>query len=234
MLRSSVPRRTFSSRVPADAARSAVDRSSTERTGWPAAATIRSPEARPARAAGLSSGAYLSSKLLVLGVISVVQSIILVLLGVGGRPMPPQGAFLKSFPLVEILLGIAVLALASMCLGLLVSALVTTSEKAMPFLVLLTMIQVILSGGVISLAHKAGLSQLAMIAPSRWGFGAVASTANLNVISPSAGGNFTDPLWTHSAANWLRDLAILVGLGVIFSLLTWLRLRRLGPRRRKG
>ena len=35
-----------------------------------------------------------------------------------------------------------------MCLGLLVSALVSTSEKAMPFLVLLTMIQVILSGGV--------------------------------------------------------------------------------------
>ena len=28
----------------------------------------------------------------------------------------------------------------------------------MPFLVLLTMIQVILSGGVISLVHKAGLS----------------------------------------------------------------------------
>ena len=40
------------------------------------------------RAAGLSSGAYLSSKLLVLGVISVVQSFILVLIGVAGRPMP--------------------------------------------------------------------------------------------------------------------------------------------------
>jgi ABC-type multidrug transport system ATPase subunit len=186
------------------------------------------------RAAGLSSGAYLSSKLLVLGVIAVAQSVVLVLLGLAGRPMPPQGALLKGSPLVEILLGIAVLALASMCLGLLVSALVSTSEKAMPFLVLLTMIQVILSGGVISLVHKAGLSQLAMIAPSRWGFGAVASTANLNVISPTAGGNFTDPLWDHTAGTWLRDMGAQAALAIIFALLAWVRMRRLGPRRRKG
>ena len=34
----------------------------------------------------------------------------------------------------------------------------------------------------------------------------MASTANLNVISPSAGGNFTDPLWNHTAGTWLRDM----------------------------
>ena len=84
-----------------------------------------------------------------LGVISIVQSFLLVLLGVAGRTMPAHGAFLTGAPLVEIMLGIAVLAVASMCLGLLVSALVSTSEKAMPFLVLLTMAQVILSGGVL-------------------------------------------------------------------------------------
>ena len=66
--------------------------------------------------------------------------------------MPAHGAFLTGAPLIEIMLGIAVLAVASMCLGLLVSALVSTSEKAMPFLVLLTMAQVILSGGVLLLA----------------------------------------------------------------------------------
>jgi ABC-type multidrug transport system permease subunit len=55
---------------------------------------------------------------------------------------------LTHLPLIELLLGIAVLSLTSMCLGLLVSALVSTSEKAMPLLVLLTMVQVILSGGV--------------------------------------------------------------------------------------
>ncbi len=185
------------------------------------------------RAAGLSSGAYLSSKLLVLGVISVAQSFILVLIGLAGRPMPPTGSFLTGAPLAELLLGIAALALASMCLGLLVSALVSTSEKAMPFLVLLTMVQVILSGGVLSLSGKAGLEQLAYIAPSRWGFGAVASTANLNVINPTLG-NFTDPLWAHTSTAWLRDMGYTIGLAVIFTLLTWIKLRRIGPRRRRG
>jgi ABC transport system ATP-binding/permease protein len=186
------------------------------------------------RAAGLSCGAYLGSKLLVLGVVAVLQSVVLVLIGLGGRPMPSQGAFLTSMPLAEILIALAVLALASMCLGLLVSALVSTSEKAMPFLVLLTMIQVILSGGVISLAGKAGLSQLAWISPSRWGYGALAATANLDGITPSIAGNFTDPLWTHSAATWLQDMGAQAALGLIFVLLAWARLRRLGPRHRRG
>ncbi len=185
------------------------------------------------RAAGLSSGAYIASKLMVLGAISIVQSLVLVVLGLVGRPLPSHGALLSGLPLVEILLGIALLALASMCLGLLVSAMVSTSEKAMPFLVLLTMIQVILSGGVVSLAGKVGLSQLAWVSPSRWGFGAVAATTNLNLITPAAPGNIVDPLWRHTSTNWLRDMGVLVGLAVVFTLLAYLRLRRLSPGRRR-
>ena len=186
------------------------------------------------RAAGLSSGAYLFSKLLVLGVISIVQSFLLVLLGVAGRsPMPAHGAFLTGAPLIEIMLGIAVLAVASMCLGLLVSALVSTSEKAMPFLVLLTMAQVILSGGVLLLTSP--LTYLAAISPSRWGYAAVATTVNYDKISPPAQfGGIIDPLWTQSSANWLRDMGLMIGLAAVYSVLTWIRLRRIGPRRRKG
>jgi ABC-type multidrug transport system ATPase subunit len=185
------------------------------------------------RAAGLSSGAYICSKLIVLGVITVVQSIILVVVGVAGRPLPPKGAFLTGAPLLELLLGITVLALASMCLGLLVSALVNTSEKAMPVLVLLTMIQVVLSGGVVPLAGKMGAAQLAWIAPSRWGFGTVASTADLNVLTPAAPGAITDPLWRHTSTNWLRDMGIQAGLAVLFAILAYLRVRRLRPGRRR-
>ena len=123
--------------------------------------------------------------------------------------------------------------MASMCLGLLVSALVSTSEKAMPILVLLTMVQVILSGGVVSLVNKPGLEQLAYIAPSRWGFGAVASTVNLNVIGVVAPGS-TDQLWAQTPGNWLHDMGMLLALAVIFTLFTWLAMRRLGPRRRKN
>ena len=181
------------------------------------------------RAAGLSSGAYLSSKLLVLGVISILQSFVLVLLGVAPRKLPLTGSLLTHLPLIELLLGIAVLSLASMCLGLLVSALVSTSEKAMPLLVLLTMIQVILSGGVpVSLYFG-----LTAIAPARWGFGAVASTADLNHTSPIPG-NSPDKLWDHTSMQWLTDMGVMVGLGVVFVLLTWFFMRRLAPRRRKS
>ena len=184
------------------------------------------------RAAGLSPGAYLSSKLLLLGVISVVQSTILVLIGVSWRPIHTPGAFLTAVPLAELIVGIAILAVASMCLGLLVSALVSTSEKAMPFLVLFTMVQVVLSGGVVPLHNNAGLEQLAMIAPSRWGLAAAATTVNLNKINPPIGA-INDPLWNQTSQHWLRDVGIMIGLAVIFTLLAYVKLRTLGPRRRK-
>lgn len=183
------------------------------------------------RAAGLSCGAYLASKLLVLGVISIVQSLVLVAVGLAGRRMPSTGVFLTGAPLAELMIGVAALALASMCAGLLMSSLVSLPERSMPLLGLLTIIQLILSGGVISLMGIAGLSQLAWVVPSRWGFGAIASTANLNVITPPQD-DFTDPIWAHTSANWLRDMGLMIGLAVIFVLLTWLRLRRLSPSRR--
>ncbi|MGH3244947.1 MAG: ATP-binding cassette domain-containing protein [Trebonia sp.] len=183
-------------------------------------------------AAGLSPGAYLLSKLALLGAISVVQSSVIVLLGVAGRDLPARGALLRSLPLLELMIAIAVLAVASMCLGLLVSAFVSTSEKAMPFLVMLTMIQIILSGGVLPLGGMAGLAQLSWIAPARWGFAAVASTVNLNAIGLLPGAS-ADPLWGPSAGDWVRDTGVTAGLAVICLLLTYVRLRRLGPRRRR-
>ena len=182
------------------------------------------------RAAGLSSGAYLISKLLVLGVISALQSTVLVLLGVSWRPIHHPGAFFTAAPLLELILGIALLAVASMCLGLFVSAIVSTSEKAMPFLVLFTMIQVVLSGYVVPLANNVGLKQLSVISPSRWGLAAAASTVNLNQISAAPP---FDPLWKQTSANWLRDMGIMAGLAVVFALLAYIKLRSLGPRRRK-
>jgi ABC-type multidrug transport system ATPase subunit len=184
-------------------------------------------------AAGLSSGAYLLSKLTLLGAVSIAQSCVIVLLGVAGRQMPAHGALLKSYPLLELTIAIAVLAVTSMCLGLLVSAFVSTSEKAMPFLVMLTMFQVILSGGVLPFNGMTGLSQLSWIAPARWGFAAGASTVNLNAIGLLPGTD-ADPLWTTSSADWLRDVGVTAGLGLLYLLVTWVQLRRLGPRRRSA
>jgi hypothetical protein len=46
---------------------------------------------------------------------------------------------------------------------------------------------VILTGGIFPLAGKAGINQVSWLSPSRWGYAAVASTANLNVIEQPKG-----------------------------------------------
>jgi len=251
------------------------------------------------RAAGLSSGAYLISKLVILGLISGLQAAVIVVIGLIGRPLPPQGSVLKHLPLIELLLAMGVLAVASMALGLLISALVNTSEKTMPLLIVAVIFQVILTGGVFPLHGQAGVEQIAWLSPSRWGFAATASTANLNVIQtpvlpkapavkkPAAGKSHRpgskpaaghtpgpsaspgaakapgtgkkhgagkahatasaaaraaapaastlkpDPLWKHSPHTWLLDMAMMVLLGLTFTLIAWRRLVKLSPGRRK-
>jgi hypothetical protein len=184
------------------------------------------------RAAGLSPGAYLASKLVVLGLISAVQAVVLVAIGTAGLPLPRQGAFVTAVPLAELMLGMAVLAVASMTAGLLISAVVSSSDKTMPLLVVSVLTQVILSGGVFSINGKAGLGQLSWLSPSRWGFGAVASTSDLNRITPHPG-SAPDPLWQRSPHTWLLDMGMQLALAVVLAGLTWWRLRQTAPGRRR-
>jgi ABC-type multidrug transport system ATPase subunit len=180
------------------------------------------------RAAGLSAGAYLASKLIVLGVISIGQVAVAVLIGLTGRVLPAHGLVFTAAPLLELVVAMTMLAFATMCLGLLVSALVNTSEKAMPFLVLLPMAQMVLSGGIVSLTGMGVAEKISRLAPARWGFAAAASTVNLNALVPSAQG-LNDPLWAPSAANWWRDMAMMAALAFVFATVTWMRLQAAGP-----
>jgi hypothetical protein len=183
------------------------------------------------RAAGLSPGAYLWSKLAVLGLISAVQAVVLVLIGLAGRPLPRHGAFLTAVPLAELMLGIAALAVASMTAGLLISAVVNSSDKTMPLLVVAVLAEVVLSGGVFRLNGKLGLEQLSSLSPSRWGFAAVASTSNLNQVTPPPPGNTPDPLWQHSARTWLLNMAMQVVLTAVLAGFAWWRLHQARPGR---
>jgi len=185
------------------------------------------------RAAGLSPGAYLASKFIVLGLISAVQAVVLVLIGLAGRPLPRHGAVLTGAPLVELMLGIAVLAVASMTAGLLISAVVNSSDKTMPLLVVTVLAEVVLSGGVFRLNGMAGLGQLSWLSPSRWGFAAVASTVNLNHVTPPPPGNTPDPLWQHSPHVWLLNMALQLALAAVLVGLTWWRLCQASPGRRR-
>ncbi len=180
------------------------------------------------RAAGLSAGAYLWSKLLVLGVLSSLQAIVMTLIGLTGRPLPAHGSLFPS-AMVELLLAMAFLATASMTIGLLISAVVKTSETTLVLLFISVMLQIVLTGGVIPIAGKVGIEQLAWISPSRWGFGAVASTTSLNSITP---GQKPDPIWNHDPKTWLMDMGLQIVLAVVFAVITWRLLKRAKPGRR--
>ncbi len=180
------------------------------------------------RMAGLSAGAYLGSKVLVLGLVSVIQTVLIVVIGLLGKPMPAHGSVIGS-AFVEILIGAAVLCLVSMLVGLMVSALVTKGEQTMPALVVIVMLQVVLSGAVFPLNGVAGW--IADIAPARWGLAALASTADLNAIMPP--GSHKDALWAHTPAQWLTDMGVLIGIGLVCLIVTQWRLGKVGPGRRK-
>jgi ABC-type multidrug transport system ATPase subunit len=184
------------------------------------------------RAAGLSSGAYLWSKLLVLGVLSAVQAALMTVIGLAGERMPAHGVVIKASPLLELAVEMALLAIASMTVGLLISSAVNTAEKGLPLLLVSVIAQVVFTGGVISLVGKAGLEQVAWISPSRWGFAAIASTTNLSVIAPAQPGIKPDPLWQPTAQHWLLDMGMLIVLAAAFSFITWRRLVGKSPGRR--
>jgi ABC-type multidrug transport system ATPase subunit len=182
------------------------------------------------RAAGLSAGAYLWSKLLVLGALSALQAALMTVIGLAGKPAPTAGVVIKGAPLLELVLAMALLAIASMALGLLISALVNSSETTLVLLFVSVMAQVVFSGGVFPIAGRAGLSQVAWLSPSRWGYGAVASTDNLTLITPGAK---PDSLWTHSTNTWLLDMGMMIVLAAAFALITWRVLKRTNPGHRR-
>ncbi|MEV5572389.1 FHA domain-containing protein [Spirillospora sp. NPDC052269] len=185
---------------------------------------------RRERAAGLSAGVYLTSKLLVLGLITTLQAVVLVGIGLAGVKLPPSGVF--TSPFLELVLATGLLGLVAMTLGLLVSASVNSSEKTLPLLIVLSMAQLVLCGALVRLAGKPGLEQVAWLAPSRWGLAAAAATVDLGHIIPST--LKPDSVWLPHLNTWALDMGVLAGLGLVFTVLAWWQLERLRPKRRRG
>jgi ABC-type multidrug transport system ATPase subunit/ABC-type multidrug transport system permease subunit len=180
------------------------------------------------RAVGLSRSAYLMSKVVVLGTITVLQAVVLTLVALFGVDLnAPGGEGVLLPPLVEIIIAVALLAFTAMMLGLLVSALVRKEEVTMPLLVLLAIVQVVFCGALLKLDGVPGLEQLSWLVPSRWALGAMAGTVGLARIVP---GELTaDPLFRHSAGVWLLNVGMLVVLSAVLGFLVSRLLRRHEP-----
>lgn len=133
---------------------------------------------RRERTVGLSLGAYLVSKFVVLGALAFVQSAVLVAIVVSAQQGPERSVVISP-PIVELGLLVFLTALASVAMGLAVSAWVTTDAAALVLIPVLLIGQLVLSDSIIPVEDKPGLGQLAWVSPSYWGFRAEAASAHL-------------------------------------------------------
>ncbi|MFD9030322.1 FHA domain-containing protein [Streptomyces sp. NPDC059567] len=183
---------------------------------------------RRERAVGLSRSAYLMSKVVVLGLITVVQAVVLTLVALIGVPLNvPGGEGVLFPPLVELTLAVALLSFTAMMLGLFVSALVRKEEMTMPLLVLLAIVQVVFCGALLKVTGTPVLEQLAWLVPSRWAFAAMGATIDIGTTAPSE--KTTDPLMDHTLEAWLFDMGMLVVLCLVLGFVIARLLRRQEP-----
>ncbi|MGW2211433.1 FHA domain-containing protein [Streptomyces sp. NPDC001781] len=182
------------------------------------------------RATGLSRSAYLMSKVVVLGAVTVLQGLMVGLIGFASREIPDRGLVLGGSTLFELCLPIMALGFTSMMFGLVISSLVRTAEKTMPLLVMFAIIQVVFTGCLFTLHGTPGVNEFSYLMPSRWAVAAAGTTLDFNNIAPNTDDpTSTDPLWNHSAAAWSLDMVVLIALGVACGFLVSRFLRRHEP-----
>lgn len=166
------------------------------------------PIHRRERAIGLSNSAYLASKLLVLGAITTVQTVVLVLIAMQRHRLPPEdggsydsllgaippgrgpeiptvsfdavGALLGD-PFVELVLGAVLTGLGALSIALAVSALVRSSDRASTALPILLIAQTVVSAPLFG-TPGAVLGTIGNASTTQWGVAAMAATADLNQV----------------------------------------------------
>ncbi|MFE7930435.1 FHA domain-containing protein [Streptomyces sp. NPDC057456] len=181
------------------------------------------------RATGLSRSAYLMSKVFVLGVVTLLQGLMVGVIGFASREIPTQGLVLGSATMFELSIPIMALGFTSMMFGLVISSLVKTAEKTMPLLVMFAIIQVVFTGCLFTLNGAVGVNEFSYLMPSRWAVAAAGATLDFNKISPPKDGGEIDPLWEHTVGAWGLDMAALIVIGVICGFFVARFLRRHEP-----
>jgi hypothetical protein len=131
---------------------------------------------RRERAVNLGIVPYMASKIAVLSLLCLLQSLFLVALA---NIFDPFSRSILLAPFWEIYITIALTSLAGLMMGLTVSALVPTNDRAMSIVPLLLLPQVIFSGAIFPL-NSWILQALAAFFPIRWAMAALGSSTGLH------------------------------------------------------
>lgn len=213
------------------------------------------PMLKRERSAGLSLSAYVASKFIVLSGLTIVQSVVLVALATARQGGPGDPLVLGWAPL-ELMIVVSMAGVASMALGLFISAVAGSPERATSILPIVLILQLVLAAGVVlpEIVDKPVLRQLSLASSAQWGIAGSASSVDLNRLQlfgermrgvrtidatdPRAAVDLVtqpanpEPRWAHTTSAWLSDLFVLLLLTVIPLIATGLALSRFDPGRR--
>lgn len=176
------------------------------------------------RAVNLGIMPYMFSKMAVLGVLCLFQSAILVGVVELGEPLQ-QGIILP--PVVETYITLCLTSLAGLMIGLTISAIAPNNDRAISFVPIILIPQVIFSGAIIPL--KDWLTQiLAVVFPTRWAMAALGSSIGLHADKIGGDRLFGDDPTYHSTLYSIysqtdathRLLLSWIALGAIIIVLT--------------
>jgi ABC-type multidrug transport system ATPase subunit len=199
------------------------------------------------RSVGLGARAYVFSKTLVLGAMTIVEAFVLTYLALLRQGGPAHGAVLHNGRL-EIALVVSLTGFCAMTLGLLVSALASNADKVLTILPVILFAQFVLSGSAFPVRGTPGLDELAYLSGARWGYSAAAGTVNLDALLgdgcngahasaavPGGGMGMVncDPAHAPTVQAWGQDMGLLAGLSALSLTGACLAVRRVGrPTRR--
>ncbi len=193
------------------------------------------------RAVGLRVSAYVASKVVVLGALTTAQCTVLAVIALLPQGSHGAGSLLPA-PMPEFVIAAVLAGLAAMALGLMVSAIASTVDRAMTVLPIILIFQMLLAmGGVFpDVVDKPGLRQASYLTSAKWAFDGMASTAELERLqalervvreAPTvtladpltqfeevAAGLEPDPRWSHGGRAWLENMGALLLLGLVATL----------------
>ncbi|MGB6038887.1 MAG: ATP-binding cassette domain-containing protein, partial [Gordonia sp. (in: high G+C Gram-positive bacteria)] len=191
------------------------------------------------RAVGLRPGAYLTAKVLVFAVMTIVQVAIMVGITYAFRAMPKAEDIHKPDtpdpllpPSVSLFIAVAAVACVSVLVGLAISAAVRSTEQTMPPLVIVVMVQLVLSGGLFAIS-SAFVKPLTWLFPTYWGYASGAQAVNIPWIADQvpqvkideAGGSMLYPMWEPSLTHALISYGALILIAVVLTVFVFSRLR---------
>lgn len=141
------------------------------------------------RALGVLPSAYVGSKLVVLVAITIGQSFLLVFIGLASAGTPPSDALWRVLvsTRLELFVVIALTGASAVALGLLISSVVSNTDKAMTLLPVTLLAMYLLSGGPTALDDKPVLREVSYVNSAQWGYAASAKIADAERLLECAG-----------------------------------------------